>query len=169
MTVGIDIGLHGAIAVVHGTKLMYYCEMPIYKNQGKPDIDVKELSKTLSHVKRIYNTNMFAWEYINNIYGVSKNTMRSLGIQIGYLRMFCAKENQLYKEIAPKIWQKQMFIPVNKSIEKDNDKKTKIYALEAAKLLLHEEIESFKKRTKYHDGLIDAFLIAQYIENNLNN
>ena len=156
--IGVDIGLHGGIIILDkdGSILEQY-EMPV----DKSGIDMFELDKIFWDYEG--SNSMLVFEKLGPIFGSSKKTTWSMGMQVGIMKTICTVRSIPYTEVPAKTWQKEMFqgIPaINKPGKSSLD--TKAMALEAFKRL-HPDVSFNKpKGTKQHDGLIDALLMADY-------
>lgn len=169
--VGIDIGLKGGIVVISEDDIIEIHKMPICRENTNPfkkredrkTIDIKELHNLLIRINDKYNPAIFAWEHIFTIFKVSKGTMRSLGIQLGIMRALVISLNKPYIEVSAKEWQRTMFYNMFPDDLKKDKGYTKEIALKKIEQLIGDKTKLFKNRTSYHDGMIDAFLIARYI------
>jgi len=156
---GIDLGLNGAICSMINTENYKLYDMPTIKIGKKNDIDLQELINILKQEK----PDIVIFEEINNIYKVSKNTMFSLGKQYGYIKAICTAMNINYYSIEPKKWQK-ILIDVPRSNIQGNYKETFYKSISLLSILLDNERidKDFKIKTKYHDGKVDAYMLAYY-------
>ena len=106
---------------------------------------------------------MAVFEKLGPIFGSSKKTTWSMGVQVGLIKTICTVRAIPYTEVPAKSWQKEMFqgIPaIHKSGKSSLD--TKAMAQEAMKRLYPTVNFKRPRAAKQHDGLIDALLIAGY-------
>lgn len=181
----IDIGMKGGYCIYGNDKdkkasIIEIGKMPTIVNEKRHKrrfnkfIDKEKLYNTISNAIVSYNVDTIVMEDIQNIYGVSKHTMFSLGRQVGLIEGIVehftdidTRNNVLTLElvtIRPKEWQRYMFSKIDKSNVSISSKikSTKQYALEVFKQLYPEWLNKVKARKVYHDGIIDAVLLAAY-------
>lgn len=165
MYIGVDIGLNGAICAFKELNDFTLYDMPIYKYHGSNDINIKDYFKILDKHKD--DVKYIIIEDIKSIFGVSKRTMLSMGKQIGYIQAYCNINNIPLLIVKPKQWQ-----TINKNIPQVDHPnivgKYKDTFYESINTLFYllgvEKVNSiFLNKKRYHDGKIDAFLIAYYI------
>lgn len=160
--VGIDIGKHGAIAIMGMDKSIAYYPMPKIKDE----LDYAELNHLLKGFSNMGAHVVF--EKLGVIFGSSKTTAFSMGHQAGAVEMGCIANNISFTKVRAVDWQKQMFQGVetiNKTGKSSKD--TKAMALVAIKRIFPDLKLTFGERaTKAHDGLVDAVLMAEYARRN---
>lgn len=134
--------------------------MPITKIDNKLDIDLTKLFSILDEEA----PDVIIYEDIKSIYGVNKNTMFSLGKQIGYVKAYATIKGLTTFKVSAKTWQKKLHkdIPL---VQIDGKYKQTIY--KSISLLLSligkDRFEKdFKNKGSYHDGLIDAYMLAYF-------
>jgi hypothetical protein len=156
--IGIDIGLQGGIVILDKDgQIKESHPMPT----DKSGIDIIELDKIFWDYEG--TPTMVVFEKLGPIFGSSKKTTWSMGVQVGLMRTICAVRSIPFTEVPAKVWQKEMFqgIPaINKSGKSSLD--TKAMALEALKRLYPSVSFKRPRADKQHDGLIDALLMAGY-------
>lgn len=160
--VGIDIGKHGAIAIMSVDQSITYYPMPKIKDE----IDYNDLSHLLKGFSNIGAHVVF--EKLGVIFGSSKTTAFSMGHQAGAIEMGCIAHGISFTKVRAVDWQKQMFQGVE-TITKTgkSNKDTKAMALIAVKRIFPDLKLTFGDRaTKAHDGLVDAVLLAEYARRN---
>jgi len=157
--IGIDLGLNGAICSMINTDNYKLYDMPIIKIGKKKDINLQELINILKQEK----PDIVIFEEINNIYKVAKNTMFSLGKQYGYIKAICTALNINYYSIEPKKWQK-ILTDIPRSNIQGNYKETFFKSISLLHMILdtNKIDKDFKIKTKYHDGKVDAYMLAYY-------
>jgi hypothetical protein len=154
MIVGIDNGLDGGICAISAFSgdLIAYTGMPCKERAGKREID------TLKVYGWIMDLNTDARILIEEPLKHAKTSqaMRSMGISFGKLLGMCESHVLTVEPIEVAKWQKAMLGKVLKG-------QTKKVALEKAQAFEPEEQWLASPRCRVpHDGIVDAFLIAQY-------
>lgn len=154
MIVGIDNGLDGGVCAISAFSgdLIGYIEMPCMERAGKREID------TLKVYKWIMNLNPDARILIEEPLKHAKTSqaMRSMGISFGKLLGMCESHVLTVEPVEVLKWQEAMLGKVIKG-------QTKKVALEKARAFEPEEKWLASPRCRVpHDGIVDAFLIAQY-------
>ena len=166
--VGIDIGKHGAIAIMenkNGSQEIHTVPMPMIKDQ----VDYHELSDMMRDLRVAYACNLHVvFEKLGVIFGSAKSTAFSMGHQSGAIEMACIAHSISYTKVRAVDWQKQMFQGVDEILKSGTTKKdTKAMALVAVKRLFPNVDLTFgPKAKKPHDGLVDAVLMAEYAKRN---
>ena len=165
--VGIDIGKHGAIAIIHpdDRKNVRTMAMPMIKDE----IDYHLLYSNLTTLYLNNQDNIHVvFEKLGVIFGSGKNTAFSMGYQSGAIEMMCIANRIPYTKVRAVDWQKQMFQGVDSILKpKSNKRDTKAMALIAINRIFPDLKLTFGERAvKPHDGLIDAVLIAEYARRN---
>jgi hypothetical protein len=151
--IGVDIGLLGAIAIIHPDGHIEKAKMPVI---GKV-IDIPTLRRLIGRRDAVV-----VFEDLGVIFGSSKKTAFSMGYQVGLLEALCVAGNNPYHKVKARAWQKEMFQGVPE-LTKSGKRDTKGMALVACQRLLPNVDLTFTERAKVpHDGLIDALLIATY-------
>jgi len=160
--IGIDIGKHGALAIMSVDKSITYYPMPKIKDE----VDYASVSHLLKGFSNMGAHVVF--EKLGIIFGSSKTTAFSMGHQAGAIEMGCIAHGISFTKVRAVDWQKQMFQGVetiNKTGKSSKD--TKAMALIAVKRIFPDLKLTFGDRaTKAHDGLIDAVLMAEYARRN---
>jgi hypothetical protein len=151
--IGVDIGLLGAIAIMHPNGHIEKAKMPVI---GKV-IDIPSLKHIIARRDAV-----IVFEDLGVIFGSSKATAFSMGYQVGLLEALCVAGGNPYHKVKAKVWQKEMFQGVPELI-KSGKRDTKGMALVACQRI-HPEIDlTITERSKKpHDGLVDSILIAEY-------
>jgi hypothetical protein len=159
MIIGIDNGLDGGLCAIskHSGSIIDKLSMPTFQRAGKREVD----SRTIYNwIFNLYTEPLIAIEEPLK-HAKSSQAMRSMGISFGKIMGMCESRDLKVKPIQVLDWQKKMLGKVPKS-------QTKIYALRKANELAPDEDWRKNERcTVPHDGIIDAFLIAQYTRQTL--
>tara|TARA_R100000655_G_scaffold34521_2_gene67162 strand:- start:593 stop:1099 length:507 start_codon:yes stop_codon:yes gene_type:complete len=152
--VGIDNGLDGGLCAIssHGL-IVDKIAMPCKQLSKKREVDTK---KVYDWLVNLHSPFCLAVEE-PLAHAKSSQAVRSMAISFGKIvGMAEAKEFELFRVSVHK-WQKKMLGNVPKGM-------SKVAALNVAERLAPSENWLKNKRCRTpHDGMIDAFLIAQYI------
>lgn len=155
--IGIDNGLKGGVAVLHGGKLSLHV-MPVFSDGKKKRVDSLEFDRLL----QTYISNMphfIAYEKP----GGSKSATAAASMADSFARMdtVIAMRRYMRDPITPQKWQKMFWTKpkMPKGVKFD----TKAAALNVAKRLWPDQNWLASPRCRVaHDGLVDAALIAEY-------
>jgi hypothetical protein len=153
MIVGIDNGIDGGICAIspHG-KIIDKCPMPILKRKEKREVDVAAFKKWILDL----NTEPFILIEEPLKHAKSSQAMRSMSINFGKLLGACEIKEWLVAAVEPREWQVEILGRVAAG-------QTKTAALNLVSEIAPEEDWTKKGRsTKPHDGMIDAYLIAEF-------
>ena len=159
--VGIDPGKNGGIVVLN--------KGAIIDQKIMPTIDGRISGKELLDFLSPYDVDVIAIEDVHSIYGTSAKSNfefgRSLGVAEAIADVVCNK----IVRVSPKNWQGKMFDGVDIILKKNKKSKdTKAMAAMAFNKQYPQLGDKFKITPKgnssknYHDGLVDAALIALY-------
>jgi hypothetical protein len=166
---GIDIGKEGAIAIIRDGEIITF-PMP----KIKTELDLHQLgriiSTEISPLSELMEGNKvhIVFEKLGVIFGSSKQTAFSMGMQAGAVETFCICGEIPYTKVRAVDWQKDMFQGLDQITKpsktgKKEVRDTKAMALVAIKRIFPKLKLTFGERaTKPHDGLIDAVLMAEY-------
>lgn len=171
---GIDPGKKGAFVCIEDGKIIKKYVMPLKKNPKRKtakDIDLTWLCLLTYMVKE--KGGIVYLEDIHAIYGTDKSTMFTMGRVFGNIEaaLECHEIEVIY--VQPKTWQKAVWkdqdIVIKDPTAKRKVKDTKATSLNAATRIFPDEDFLFgdrekktRTRSKPHDGLVDASLIAHY-------
>ena len=156
--VGIDIGKSGGIAWMDDDG-SHVCvgTMPMIGNE----LDVLELHSIMRNLAMPGTHVVF--EKLGVIFGSSKATARSMGLQEGVIEALCVAHGIAYTKVPAKTWQKEMFEGVPEQTRSDGKRDTKAMALVATKRLFpRQNLLATPKSKVPHDGIVDALLMAEY-------
>jgi hypothetical protein len=155
MIIGIDNGLDGglcAISSFHGS-VVDLCAMPCYSRKGKREIDTRAAYRWITE---LHTRPVIAIEEPLK-HARSSQAMRSMAISFGKLLGMCEAHELEVIAVDVKEWQNVMLGKVGKS-------QTKARALAVASELKPDENWLAGGRCRVpHDGIVDAYLIAEYI------
>lgn len=163
--IGIDIGLKGALAVIDPDGVVTTYPMPVVKDQ----LDLRGLLDImdLTIINQSSKDMSVVFEKLGVIFGTSKATAFSMGLQLGAMEMLCVSQMVSYTKVPAKQWQKDMFMGVDEIKNAKGKRDTKAMALVAVKRLFPNLKLTFGERaTKPHDGLVDAVLMAEWARRN---
>ena len=161
--VGVDLGLHGAISDLcsaSGNELNIQT-MPLIGGQ----LDKARLYDIIADFK---NTNChIVFEKLGVIFGTSKATAFSMGMQCGILEAYCIALNLPYSCIPPKLWQKEMLVGVDeiKKVGKTSRDTKSMATIAVKRLFPGVKLTIGDRATKVHDGVVDSILLAAYCKN----
>lgn len=164
---GVDAGKAGGFVVIdEDSNIIEKHVVPVRKKC----LDILELCSIITILQAKYKP-ITALEETHSIYMASKGTMFTMGRVLGTIEAALACSGVNYKLVAPKAWQKVIWKDTD-IVWKEGKKKskdTKKTSLSAAKrifgdieLYYGDNETNIGRRTKQHDGLVDALLIAKY-------
>lgn len=165
MVCGIDPGKQGGFAVLDENGKIRRLEV-------MPD-SVAELCFLVNNLVMNFPSLIFVIEDIHSIFGVSKGSMFTMGRGVGRLEASVVCNGGGLYHVQPKKWQLTIWKPEDIVIKDPSAKRkvkdTKATSMNAVKRLYPgtdfrygDNEKKTGKRTKEHDGLIDAVLIALY-------
>ena len=154
MIVGVDNGISGGLCAISRCRgrIISKVVMPTLKRNGKSEIDLMAVKEWVNEL----NTEpCFVIEEPLH-HAKSSQAVRSMAINFGKLLGACEMRMWEVNPITVREWQKEMLGTVPKG-------KTKEAALGVASSLCPDEDWTKSERaTIPHDGMIDAYLIAEY-------
>jgi hypothetical protein len=175
VSVGIDIGADGALAIVKDGKLVKYCK--IHKTAKALDMFIM-IEDIMSYILEGDVIHVVI-EDLHSVFGSSAKSNFSFGLNNGLIIGALQAIQLPYTKVAPKKWQKEMWEgvrPVMVSAGKGKKNKdgspkykvdTKSTSLQAAKRIFPTESFLASERSKVpHDGIVDAVLMAVYCDRN---
>jgi len=155
MVVGIDNGLDGGLCAISKFDggIIDKIRMPTLQMSKKKEIDIRSINQWLLD----FNTPFDLAIEEPLAHAKSSQAVRSMAISFGKLIGMAESHEYPVLRVSVHKWQKHMLGRTPKG-------KTKEAALALADSLAPEENWLANKRCKKpHDGMIDAYLIAQYI------
>jgi len=166
ISIGIDPGKTGAIAVIANGKLKQCIATPWIEKE----IDYHAYNNIAYELEKQWDSpeTMVFLEKVNALFGASAGTTFKFGMAFGAAKMIASgMRNQM---VTPGQWQKvawQGVTKVTKTVKGKQKTDTKAMSLIAAKRLFPEwDFRNIGVKgtplTTYHDGKIDAALIAWY-------
>jgi len=150
--VGIDPGLSGAVAILKEDGKLEIYDIPLIA-KGVPDLrGLADIFKKISEQEHFV-----VMEDVHAIPGAGAMQCFNFGAIVGAKRALLEAFHLRYARVAPKTWQKQMWVGVENLKKPDGKNDTKAMSLVAATRLFPNE--TFLKSK---DGRVDAALIALY-------
>jgi len=170
--IGIDFGKKGGIvALTEGKKILYKCPMPLV---GK-EIDHTKILKVLRYFFKRCDQLHVVVERLHALAKGKASTNWSLAYQSGLVTGFVRAVGIGYTPVMPKTWQKEVWqgTPIHYKTTKfkDNNNKQqtkqevdtkKTSMVTALRLMPNERFLATKRSRVGHDGIIDAYLLAEY-------
>jgi hypothetical protein len=168
--VGIDPGLTGAIVVLsEKLELKYFAETPTYqKKSGKKTenlLDFTAMSDILFGLED-FNPSLILLEEVHSMPKQGVASTFKFGRTFGATQAFLEAYDYNYRLVTPQVWTKFQY----EGYEFDKDLDTKKKSKEVVKRKFPDIAENFvsetaRKADSYHDGMVDALLIADYARN----
>jgi len=149
VTIGIDPGQKGGIACINGGKLVEAIPMPVNKIAMSLDAD------KIAYFFKKHQPDTIFLEKVHAIRGSSAKSTFSFGSGFGQLMGITSTLGYRMIQIEPKKWQSLM----HEGVEKKYDAKHRS-AVAAIRLFPGYDFTLGGKRKLYHDGVVDACLIA---------
>jgi hypothetical protein len=165
VSIGIDVGKDGGIAVLHNGRHMASFATPQTKDG---DIDTKALRNIIRDWIPIKAHELIIHvEDVHSIYGSSAKSNFQFGRSAGIIEGLLVGLGLEFKLVAPKAW--QVFAWDGVELIKKQSKKnkmvndTKAISIEAAKILFPDVCLLRNSRCSTpHTGIVDSLLIAAY-------
>lgn len=168
MWTGIDPGLKGAIVTLHPDGSVEKKVMPLVDG----NIDIHTLCTYISEL----HGHPVTLELIHSIYGTSKGSMFTMGRGLGNVEAALICNGVSFTYTKPYDWQKPVWEEKDMVWKPSRSGKTTVRDTKATSLNClkrlypnldlrygdNETIHKGRERTKFHDGLVDAALIAHY-------
>ena len=116
-------------------------------------LDIAEIQKII----RSYQNPYIVIEQVHSVFGSSAKSNFTFGYVCGQLDAILKCNNIPHSKVPPKTWQKEMWVGVPKQ---DDNKATSLLA--ATHIFPGVDFRATERSKKAHDGIVDAFLIAEY-------
>lgn len=170
--IGIDPGKKGAIVrLSEDLTVTNKWVMPIDKKTK--DIDLDKLCEIISSFGE---NDIISLELIHSIHGTGKGSMFTMGRGLGNIEAALVCNDKKIQYVRPKVWQDEVWrksdiVKIKSKTGKRMVTDTKQSSYNTFRRLYpdvdlrygdNETIHKNRERTKQHDGLIDAILIATY-------
>lgn len=149
---GVDPGKKGAFVLIDSEKqIITWTKMPLIKRE----YDLRNIACALKHARE-YDCMVYL-EFCNSFGKGGKKSFYVQGIGHGIIRGMLFALELRYREVSPSMWQKVIYAGMPKNLQPK----------EKAQLVFSQEYQLDKDREfpvakASQEGLIDAFLIAQY-------
>ncbi len=168
VSIGIDIGKDGGIAVLHDGRHMFSCATPQDKDG---DIDVGLLRRIVRDWIPIKQHDLvICVEDVHSVYGSSAKSNFQFGRSAGIIEGLLTGLGLGFLLVAPKVWQGfawegvELIKKKTKKGKMAND--TKAISIAAAKILFPDvELRRNERCYTAHTGIADSLLIAAYGNN----
>lgn len=161
---GIDPGNSGGLVILGSDNKIVY---KLHFNDTKNKFKQREFRKALIKVKKL-NCSVIL-ENVHSMFQMSAKSNFSFGHVNGFIEGTLYAYSIPYIKIAPKIWQKVAWLGIpekflaKKTAKGRSSKDTKGMSLEAVhRLFPSVDLRKSLRSSKFHDGLVDALLIAYY-------
>ena len=157
--VGIDIGKSGGIAVINEIgDILTIRATPTVGGE----ISVAEIADLIRNLT--VKDPMVVLEDVHSIYGSSAKSNFQFGRSLGIMEGVVAAMGCSWAKVAPKTWQKEMWLGVERIAKKGKSSTdTKAMSLIAVNRIFPEaNLLPTPRSTKPHDGMVDALLLAEY-------
>jgi hypothetical protein len=158
--IGIDIGKNGGVALIDEESNLSMFTIP---KIGK-EVDLHELKSILEKVAS--GLSIVAMENVKALQKVGSTQSFNFGENKGQIEGLLVGLNIRYVKVLPTTWQKVCWegVPIQKKPGKTSND-TKAMSLIAAKRLFPgEKFLATERSSVPHDGLVDASLIAKYLQ-----
>ncbi len=155
----IDPGKDGAIVTLDPETLNVLEKFPFPMIGTKPDLKETAMLLDAFHVD-----NYFVYlEEVHAIFGASAKSTFEFGAHFGFLLGVLNQKGFKYDLVAPKIWQKKVWTTRDKVLKAGGRADPKPTSLLACKRLFPEvDFTPTERSKKFHEGMVDAALIAYY-------
>lgn len=154
LIIGVDNGLDGAIVALNSTGQVQLREVTPTIGTGKREFDDREMARILASVTSAYAATVFL-ERAQAMPGQGVSSMFSVGLGYGLWRGIIAAAGVPVEIVSPRAWQSVMFAGVNKD-------DTKAASAIVASRLSPGDWRKNERCRVAHDGLTDAYCIAEY-------
>jgi hypothetical protein len=152
----VDPGKSGAIVVtdyllgLHNVKIQSHV-MPLLKN-GK-DYDIRQIRDVILNS----GAELILVEDVHSVHGSSSAGNFAFGFGVGLIRGMIEISNIPYQLVAPKTWQKEAWVGINKVKDAKLNSQAAVH-----RLFPGVNLKATARSVKDHDGIIDALLIGYY-------
>ncbi len=161
--IGIDPGKTGGISVLLPDGSRQFFTIPVI---GK-EVDLKEFNRIIASLITDNPDHWVGLERVHAVPGSGAAQTFEFGWICGVLEAILVANNARWEHIAPKTWQKVIWEGVPKQVKSSGGTDTKSTSLIAAQRWFPDEKflppDAGPRKTKAHDGLVDAALIAAYM------
>lgn len=162
MIVGIDNGLDGGLCAITSFdgRIIAKIAMPTMQRSKKREVDIRKVKRWLEYLDDFKNSTFVLAIEEPLAHAKSSQAVRSMALSFGKLLGMSESNGYEVNRISVHKWQKAILGHWKKGT-------TKQRALERVQEIAPEECWLKNKRCRTpHDGMIDAYLIAQYMYGN---
>lgn len=173
VSLGIDLGLSGALAAVRGSTLMGVEDIPTREKSGngliRREIDPRELHAALKRILGPYRDE--ATVFLENVFGMSQGQAGgrgqgvsgafSLGETRGAVRSVLELMGLPVQWVAPQVWKRHFGLIVKGSEEADGNKRSQIAKARAREMAIDFYPDAPVTLVKHHNRA-EAILIARF-------
>jgi len=163
MFIGIDPGKKGAMVILTESKPIIYT-VPLIGDK----VDWKQWANCFKTIENMDRDALVVLEEVHSIYGSSAKSNFTFGGMFYSPMLLLNYIGITYELVAPKKWQKQIWSSTD-SVYVGGKLDTKLTSLSCAQRLfpdqnfLYGDNENKSgRKSKPHDGIVDAFLLAEY-------
>lgn len=155
IVIGIDNGLDGGVVAIHGSGPLIRLVTPTL-GTGKRSFNLVAMADLLRVLSIDSNDKMAFLERAQAMPGQGVTSMFSTGFGFGAWQGLLTALQIPFELVTPQKWQRDMFVGINR----DDTKAAS--ALVAQRLRPDTDWRASPRCRKPHDGLTDAFCIAEY-------
>lgn len=173
ISLGIDLGLSGALAAVRGATLMGVEDIPTREKPGdgliKREIDAREIHAAVKRLLGAYRDE--ATVFLENVYGMHQrqaggrgqgvSAAFSLGETRGAVRTVLDLMGLRVQWIAPQTWKRHYGLIIKGAEEPDGNKRSQLAKAKARELALKFYPDAPVTLVKHHNRA-EALLIARF-------
>lgn len=156
IVIGIDNGLDGGVVAIASDRPIV-CQVTPTLGSGKRSYDEQKMANVLRATFCGHTGELIAFiERAQAMPGQGVSSMFSIGLGFGIWRGLLTGLRIPFEVVSPQTWQKEMFSGVNRADTKAAS------ALVAQRLRPDVDWRASQRCRKPHDGMTDAFCIAEY-------
>lgn len=169
IAIGIDPGKDGYFTIWRESSNEFeYKSIPLI---GK-EVDYLAFSKLLDQINPSIHEVYAVMEDVHAVFGSSAKGTWSFAYIAGALEMLLICKGIPYTKVAPKAWQKQMWVGVALQQKPSSTKKTMVTdtksmsTIAAQRMFPNEDLRDTPRCKKPHDGKVDSLLMCEYCKRN---
>lgn len=160
--IGIDVGKNGGVAVLDDNNNLTLHTIP---KIGK-EVDLHTLFNILCDAVQDEPGHIFGMENVKALQKVGSTQSFNFGENKGQIEGLLVGMSASYVKVLPQTWQKVCWegIPIQKKAGKTSTDTKAMSLLSARRLFPKESFLATERSSVPHDGLVDAALIAKYLQ-----
>ena len=169
IAIGIDPGKYGYFTIWREeTNSFEYKPVPLV---GK-EVDYLAFSKLLDDINPTNHEVYAVIEDVHALFNTAATATFNFGYIAGALEMLLICKRIPYTKVAPKAWQKQMWVGVALQQKPSSTKKTMVTdtksmsTIAAQRMFPNEDLRDTPQCKKPHDGKVDSLLMCEYCKRN---